>query len=239
MLSFLKVKLGCSPYPIPKFAFSYIQLFFICKMGRIHAHCSHTKPPVSPDPRQLCAVITPEAQDPWESALISFQLWCHCVLEAHRVYPDDNGKEEVCILVAHVGSHFAHSNNLISVFLRFSLFFWVLFLMLAPSSLLFTHPCSRWLHPYFIPSGSPMTSMAISQPSFYSFLSIVFSTGSHSLSSSETPPPASSSLAAALCLFADSASSNWHLNLRVSQGSVQTLCFLCVYLLEDAHSSFL
>lgn len=125
MLSFLKVKLGCSPYPIPKFAFSYIQLFFICKMGRIHAHCSHTTPPpVSPDPRQLCAVITPEAQDPWESALISFQLWCHCVLEAHRVYPDDNGKEEVCILVAHVGSHFAHSNNLISflfVFLGFVL----------------------------------------------------------------------------------------------------------------------
>lgn len=162
-----------------------------------------------------------------------------CVLEAHRVYPNDNGKEEVCILVAHVGSHFAHSNNLISVFLRFSLFFWVLFLMLVPSSLLFTYPCSRWLHPYFIPSGSPMTYMTTSQPSFYSFLSIVFSTGSHSLSSSETPPPASSSLAAALCLFADSASSNWHLNLRVSQGSVQTLCFLRVYLLEDAHSSFL
>lgn len=105
-----------------------------------------------------------------------------CVLEAHRVYPDDNGKEEVCILVAHVGPHFAHSNNLISVFLRFSLFFWVLFSMLAPSSLLFTYSCSPWLHPYFILSGSPMTSMATSQPSFYSFLSIVFGTGSHSLS---------------------------------------------------------
>lgn len=129
----------------------FLLQFFICKLGRIHAQCSHTKLLCLPIPIS-CAGTALLKLGTFRGVLSSASSsGATCVLAAHCVYPGDNGKEELCILVAHVGPHFAHGNNLISVFLHFSSFFWVLFLMLAPLSpvvhILLMHPASPLLHP--------------------------------------------------------------------------------------------